>query len=52
MEPAIDHADEGAAAVEYGLIATAIAAVVVVVVFVIGGYVEGIFATRATASTR
>jgi pilus assembly protein Flp/PilA len=36
-------ADEGASAVEYGLLVAAIAAVIVAVVFVVGGYVEGAF---------
>ena len=35
--------DEGASAVEYGLLVAAIAAVIVVVVFVLGGYVQGAF---------
>ena len=35
--------DEGASAVEYGLLVAAIAAVIVVVVFVLGGYIQGAF---------
>jgi pilus assembly protein Flp/PilA len=35
--------DEGATAVEYGLLVAAIAAVIVVVVFALGGYVKGAF---------
>ena len=35
--------DEGASAVEYGLLVAAIAAVIVIVVFVLGGYVQGAF---------
>jgi pilus assembly protein Flp/PilA len=35
--------DEGASAVEYGLLVAAIAAVIIAVVFVIGHYVHGAF---------
>jgi pilus assembly protein Flp/PilA len=35
--------DEGAAAVEYGLLVAAIAAVVVLVIFALGTYVKGAF---------
>lgn len=35
--------DEGASAVEYGLLVAAIAAVIVVVVFALGGLVKGKF---------
>lgn len=35
--------DEGASAVEYGLLVAAIAAVIVLVVFALGGYVKGAF---------
>ena len=35
--------ESGASAVEYGLIVVAIAAVIVVVVFVLGGYTLGMF---------
>ena len=35
--------DEGASAVEYGLLVAAIAAVIVVVVFVLGTYIQGAF---------
>lgn len=35
--------DEGASAVEYGLLVAAIAAVIVIVVFVLGGYVQKAF---------
>jgi pilus assembly protein Flp/PilA len=35
--------DEGASAVEYGLIVVAIAAVIAAVVFILGGYVRGSF---------
>lgn len=37
--------DEGATAVEYGLIVAAIAAIIVLVVFALGGYVKGAFST-------
>ena len=35
--------DQGASAVEYGLLVAAIAALIVVVVFVLGGYVQEAF---------
>lgn len=35
--------DEGASAVEYGLIVTGIAAVVILVVFALGSFVKGTF---------
>jgi pilus assembly protein Flp/PilA len=35
--------DDGASAVEYGLLVAAIAALVVLVVFALGGYVKGAF---------
>jgi len=41
--------DDGASAVEYGLIVVAIAAVIVAVVFVIGGYVQGHFQETCSA---
>jgi pilus assembly protein Flp/PilA len=38
------HRDErGASAVEYGLLATAVAALIVVIVFALGGTVTGMF---------
>jgi pilus assembly protein Flp/PilA len=37
--------DEGASAVEYGLLVAAIAAVVILLVFAIGTYVKGAFKT-------
>jgi pilus assembly protein Flp/PilA len=37
------RSDDGASAVEYGLLVAAIAAVIVIVVFVVGGYVQGAF---------
>ena len=37
------HDDEGASAVEYALIAIGIAAVIVLIVFSLGGYTEGMF---------
>jgi pilus assembly protein Flp/PilA len=41
--------DEGATAVEYGLLVAAIAAVIVAVVFVIGHYVHGAFSTTCSS---
>src|SRR5262245_35703746 len=38
-----ERQDEGASAVEYGLLVAAIAALVVLVVFALGGYVKGAF---------
>jgi pilus assembly protein Flp/PilA len=35
--------DEGASAVEYGLLVAAIAALIVIIVFALGGLVKGIF---------
>lgn len=35
--------DEGASAVEYGLLVAAIAAIIVLVVFALGGFVKGSF---------
>ena len=37
--------DEGASAVEYGLLVAAIAAIIILVVFALGGYVKGAFKT-------
>ena len=39
----IDTADNGASAVEYGLLVAAIAAVVVIIVFALGGVVKEVF---------
>ena len=39
----ISKQEEGASAVEYGLLVAAIAAVIVIVVFVLGGYVQKAF---------
>jgi len=41
----ISRKDEGAAAVEYGLLIAAIAAIIILVVFAIGKYVLGAFTT-------
>jgi pilus assembly protein Flp/PilA len=43
------HEDEGASAVEYGLLVAAIAAVVILLVFAIGTYVKGAFKTTCDA---
>ena len=37
--------ERGASAVEYGLLITGITAIVVVTVFLFGGYVQGMFTT-------
>ena len=41
--------DEGASAVEYGLLVAAIAAIIVVVVFALGGKVKAAFSSTCTA---
>jgi pilus assembly protein Flp/PilA len=41
--------DEGASAVEYGLLVAAIAAVIVAVVFVLGGVVKKVFSDTCTS---
>jgi len=37
------HGDDGASAVEYGLLVAAIAAFIILLVFALGGYVKGAF---------
>ena len=41
--------ESGAAAVEYGLLVAAIAAIIILTVFYLGGYVEGAFKTTCDA---
>jgi pilus assembly protein Flp/PilA len=41
--------DEGASAVEYGLLVAAIAAIVVAIVFTLGGKVKSAFSTTCSA---
>ena len=41
--------DEGATAVEYGLLVAAIAAVIVLIVFALGKYVKGAFSNTCSA---
>ena len=41
--------DDGASAVEYGLLVALIAAVIVAVIFVLGGLVKGKFTTTCSA---
>ncbi len=41
--------ESGAAAVEYGLLVAAIAAIIILTVFSLGGYVEGAFKATCTA---
>ena len=50
----VDRKDEkGASAVEYGLLVAAIAALIVVIVFALGGVVKGVFIrTPATEGRR
>lgn len=40
--------DDGASAVEYGLLVAAIAALIVIIVFALGGLVRGIFEDTCT----
>jgi len=41
--------DEGASAVEYGLLVAAIAAIIILLVFALGGFVKGAFKTTCDA---
>lgn len=41
--------DEGASAVEYGLLVAAIAAVIVLIVFALGGVVKNVFSKTCSA---
>ncbi len=41
--------EKGASAVEYGLLVAAIAALIVIIVFALGGVVQGIFSDTCTA---
>jgi len=41
--------DDGASAVEYGLLVAGIAALIVLVVFALGGFVKGAFSKTCTA---
>lgn len=41
--------ERGASAVEYGLLVAAIAAIIVVLVFVLGGFIKGAFSNTCTA---
>ena len=40
--------DEGASAVEYGLLVAAIAALIVVIVFALGGIIQNVFSETCT----
>lgn len=44
-----NRSEKGASAVEYGLLLAAIAAVIGLLVFALGGYVKGAFQTTCTA---
>ena len=47
------HEDEGASAVEYGLLIAAIAAVIVIIVFALGGVIHNVFSkTCSTVSAQ
>jgi len=41
--------EDGASAVEYGLLVAAIAAVIVIIVFALGGLIKNAFSTTCTA---
>ena len=41
--------DEGASAVEYGLLIAAIAAVIVIIIFALGGIVKGVFGNTCSS---
>ena len=41
--------EDGASAVEYGLLVAAIAAVIVIIVFALGGLIKSAFSTTCTA---
>jgi pilus assembly protein Flp/PilA len=43
------HDDDGASAVEYGLLVAAIAAIIILVVFALGSFVKGAFKDTCTA---
>ena len=48
----VSRDDEGASAVEYGMLVAGIAALIVVIVFALGGVVKGAFSTTcATVSS-
>ncbi|QLQ10388.1 MAG: Flp family type IVb pilin [Nocardioidaceae bacterium] len=52
MKRLVNRKDEkGASAVEYGLLVAAIAAVIVVAVFALGGFVKGTFENTCTGIT-
>ncbi len=41
--------DDGASAVEYGLLVAAIAALIVIIVFALGGIIKGVFSKTCSA---
>jgi len=43
--------EQGASAVEYGLLVAAIAALIVVIVFALGGVIQGVFQSTCTTIT-
>jgi pilus assembly protein Flp/PilA len=48
IRTALQRNDEGASAVEYGLLVAAIAAVIVVIVFALGGVIKEVFTNTCT----
>jgi len=51
IRTAIATKDEGASAVEYGLLVAAIAAVIVVIVFALGGVIDEVFSDTCSEVT-
>jgi pilus assembly protein Flp/PilA len=49
IRTAIAAKDEGASAVEYGLLVAAIAAVIVIIVFALGGVIDEVFSDTCDA---
>jgi pilus assembly protein Flp/PilA len=43
------HTDEGASAVEYGLLVAAIAAVIIIVIFALGGVIKDVFSNTCSS---
>ena len=48
IRAALQSKDEGASAVEYGLLVAAIAAVIVIIVFALGGVINEVFTDTCT----
>lgn len=48
MEPSRSRTEQGASAVEYGLMITGIAGLIVAMIFVFGGFVGNVFSDNCT----